>query len=129
MKKFYLSKQIFPHLPRCPGGPGPRLLRLLTSSLMPWFQLRPRPPAQSSSIRPGPRLALPGARPCLTPSRPRDLLFLISPRPSPSGLTGDNLPRPRPLRLLLLVMPSLLTPELPRLPLHLLTSPSPCHNE
>ena len=43
------------HLPRSPGGHGPRLLlrRLLTSSLMSCYQPQPRPLAQLSSILPG----------------------------------------------------------------------------
>ena len=49
---FYLIKRVSPRLPRCPGGPGPRLLRpgprlLLASSLMSCCQPRPRPRAGS----------------------------------------------------------------------------------
>ena len=116
-------------------GPGPRL-RLLTSFPTSLFQFQPRPPALSLSTRPGlPRARLyltsPLSSTDLTPSRPWDLLFLISLRPCPSGSTGDNLPLPRPWRPRQHVMHYLLTPELPRLPLHLLTipCPHPCHNE
>ena len=49
---FYLIMRVSPRLPRCPGGPGPRLLRpgprlLLALSLRSCCQLRPRPPAGS----------------------------------------------------------------------------------
>ena len=53
MRIFYVSNKTSPRLPRSPGGPVPRLLLLLTSSLMSCYQPQPRPLAQLSSILPG----------------------------------------------------------------------------
>ena len=101
MKLFYVSKKIFPRCPWCPGHRLLLQLLMMASSPTSWFQLRPRPPARASSTHPGPRLALlyltsPMSTTDLTPSRPQDLPYRISPRPCHSGSTGDNLPLPRP---------------------------------
>ena len=97
-------------------------------------RLTPGSPLLTIPCLPRPRLYLTSLLSvCLTPSLPRSLLNQTSLRLCLRGSDGeDSLQLPRPWRLLLPVTATLLTSELPRLPLPLhlpLTSPSPCRSE